>query len=182
MQVIYAVDEVHLFHLPGLPFLAVTATGRVPTTGWSHPQLGARITIAPPADGIQDYDFYADEPRGFSLPVLTPIAASQVIARDWRHYWGPGKPLRGVRVHARTNALEATPDMAKEINLAAAAPGLAGSDLPFPSPFPISAWELIGKTLRVYTTGDPLTEDYRTDRANVELSRNSHRIVRVWIG
>ncbi|MGF1624565.1 MAG: hypothetical protein ACFCVH_06750 [Alphaproteobacteria bacterium] len=41
--------------------------------------------------------------------------------------------------------------------------------------------DLVGKTLRVYNTGDPLTRDFRQDRANVELGPNQ-RIVSIWIG
>jgi len=44
---------------------------------------------------------------------------------------------------------------------------------------PVSS--LIGKPSRVYKTGDVLTEDFRADRVNIELSE-SGEIVRVWMG
>ncbi|MDF1815008.1 MAG: hypothetical protein P1V20_22580 [Verrucomicrobiales bacterium] len=49
------------------------------------------------------------------------------------------------------------------------------------APQPTLVKELIGKTARVYTTGDILTEDYRNDRINIELSK-SGIIVRIWRG
>ena len=50
-----------------------------------------------------------------------------------------------------------------------------------PGDGPVPVADLVGKTLRVYHSGDPLTRDFRQDRANVELGPDD-RIVRVWIG
>lgn len=52
---------------------------------------------------------------------------------------------------------------------------------PSPGDRPLTSADLVGKTLRVYNTGDPLTRDFRQDRANVELGPNQ-RIVSIWIG
>lgn len=41
--------------------------------------------------------------------------------------------------------------------------------------------DLIGLRLRAYTTGDGLTDDFRTDRVNIE-SGSDRKIVRVWFG
>ena len=41
--------------------------------------------------------------------------------------------------------------------------------------------DMIGLTLRVYTTGSAITQDYRTDRVNIEVDE-SDRIVDVWFG
>ena len=41
--------------------------------------------------------------------------------------------------------------------------------------------DMIGKSLRVYRTGDPVTLDYREDRLNIELDSDD-RIVKVSIG
>jgi hypothetical protein len=41
--------------------------------------------------------------------------------------------------------------------------------------------KLVGHPIRVYRTGDPLTEDFRPDRFNVETDE-SRRIVRTWFG
>jgi len=59
-----------------------------------------------PDDGILDIDFYAAEPTGIVLPMMSDITASLVINRDPVNYWGKGKPLAGARVHAATNSLE----------------------------------------------------------------------------
>ena len=41
--------------------------------------------------------------------------------------------------------------------------------------------DLIGRTARVYQTGDALTEDYRPERVNIELNTNQE-IVDIWFG
>ncbi|MBB3167119.1 hypothetical protein [Simiduia aestuariiviva] len=40
---------------------------------------------------------------------------------------------------------------------------------------------LVGKQVRIYTTGDFLTQDHLPDRVNIELSETRH-IVRIWQG
>jgi hypothetical protein len=153
---------------------------------------GPILLCVPPADGIQDYSFDAEPPHGIVLPVITPIAAHAIITRNPQDYWGDGKPLRGVRIHARENSivseLKEPPQDLKA--------GIAG---PYPWPWP---WQtegvhltegsepfptgapgyLAGMALRVYHTGDMITKDYRLDRFNIELSRETERIVRAWIG
>ena len=58
----------------------------------------------------------------------------------------------------------------------------AGTPAPAPAPGgPVTSAALIGRTLRVYHSGDPLSRDYREDRANIELGPDE-AIVRVWIG
>lgn len=42
--------------------------------------------------------------------------------------------------------------------------------------------ELLGKSVRVYKTGDGLTTDYVPDRCNLELHPETLRVVRVWLG
>jgi len=177
------------------PQIVVSAIGRTVSTGWTNPTLGAWYYLVPPRDGIQDFDFTADEPTGISLPVLTPITASTLISRDPANYWGKGKPLVGVRIHARTNSLEEMLD-AKVQAFADVDEGW-----PMPWPFPTGGWETLsgpstggglkaaaalhsplGCVLRVYHTGDALTKDYRLDRYNVELSPSTERIVRIWYG
>lgn len=69
---------------------------------------------------------------------------------------------------------------------ATAALGACVPRLPAPPPQtppdrPVTSATLVGRTLRVYRTGDPLTRDYREDRANIELGPNGG-IVSVWIG
>lgn len=40
---------------------------------------------------------------------------------------------------------------------------------------------IIGKEARVYKTGDALTEDFRPERVNIELSANNE-IIQIWMG
>jgi hypothetical protein len=105
---IYAVDEVRLTLLKSNPpSLVITSTGRTTSSGWSNGRLSRYVYIVPPADGIQEFDFVATPPAATNvvLPVLTPITAEVSIAAfDEANFWGPGKPLLGVRVYAATNA------------------------------------------------------------------------------
>lgn len=175
------------------PQIVVSAFGRASSTGWTNPTLGAWYYIDAPKDGIQDFDFTADEPTGISLPMLAPISADAVVARDPANYWGKGRPLAGVRIHARINSIEA------KLEGESSSFELMGEGLPMPWPFPWrplrrtasaeggSAASLgihgpVGCVLRVYNTGDALTKDYRPDRYNVELSPSAQRIANVWFG
>ncbi|MFO1108630.1 MAG: hypothetical protein U1E61_05570 [Bradyrhizobium sp.] len=178
------------------PQIVISACGKASSTGWTNPTLGAWYYIDAPKDGVQDFDFTATEPTGISLPVLTPITASSLISRDPSNYWGKGKPLVGVRIHARDNTIEEKFDANSKVfrNM--------DEGWPLPWPFPTGGWEKlsgpstggggitaatglfppVGCTLRVYNSGDPLTKDYRPDRYNVELSPSIQRIVNVWYG
>lgn len=160
----------------------IVAHGTVPTSGWTNAELSPWFYIRPPEDGIQDFDFSAEEPGGIVLEVITCISAEVSIPRDPGDYWGPGQPLRGVRVHARLNSKEALcdgPDQLKQAVL------LSDNPVPWPWLLPKkqpAGRDLLGKSLRVYQTGDALTKDYRPDRANIELSPTTGRIVQVWFG
>jgi hypothetical protein len=46
---------------------------------------------------------------------------------------------------------------------------------------PTTIKELVGHPLRMYKTGDPLTDDWRPDRANIETN-DKGVIVQVWFG
>lgn len=64
--------------------------------------------------------------------------------------------------------------------LAAGLPLAAGNALKTDPNTPISL--LKGTLLRVYRTGDFLTQDFRTDRTNIELDPQTDRVVGLWIG
>ncbi|MFT4275733.1 MAG: hypothetical protein QM576_05175 [Rhodopseudomonas sp.] len=164
------------------PQIHIVTHGTVPTSGWKHPRLSPWFYIQPPADGIQDFDFVADAPTGIVLEVITTIVAEAVIPRDPADYWGPGKALRGVRIHARSNTKEASLDTSENAKQAVALSG--GDHIPWPWWLPTEpgACDLIGKVLRVYHTGDMLDRSYRTDRGNIELDPTTERVVRIWCG
>lgn len=81
------------------PQLVAAAKGLVNSSGWSDGRLVPWLYVMPPEDGIQDFDFIAKSPDGMVLWVELPITASLVMEM-------PGW-LKGVRVHAATNAMEA---------------------------------------------------------------------------
>ena len=203
MQRIREVKTVDLYLVESTPpKVAVTAAGVVPTTGWTGPELAPWISLTPPADGIQDFDFYAQEPTGITLRVDTPIAAGLIIDRDPDNYWGRGQPLVGVRIHSKGDSIEAKFDGKKivdahQVTLSArggnevpwpfpGSPRMFGGEEPFPSVAGAqngaSLGELLGKTLRLYRTGDLLTGDFLTDRANIELDPATSRIVDIRFG
>jgi hypothetical protein len=76
--------------------LRVTAHGVASTAGWSQPELVATGQLA---NGIRSFTFVAVRPQGMVLQALQPISVTQVIDLP--------DGLRGVRVHAATNAVEA---------------------------------------------------------------------------
>lgn len=171
------------------PSLLIAAAGRVNSSGWKNASLAPWFYVRPPEDGIQDFDFIAEEPNGITLAVMTPVSVSEVIAIDPANYWGNGRPLRGVRIHAQTNALDAHIDENTSAhNLLA----VGGDDAwPWLLPFnqtkksdilglPVS--DLLARSLRVYTEGDSLTFDYKPDRLNIELAKGTGLTQRFWLG
>jgi hypothetical protein len=80
------------------PSVIITALGTVTSGGWSKPRLSPWVYIAPPADGIYDFDFEAAPPTGIATQGITAIATAQVIPN-------PPSWLKGVRIHASSNNL-----------------------------------------------------------------------------
>lgn len=82
--------------------VVVVAKGLVPTSGWTSPQLDPWVYIAPPADGIYDFDFTARPPApgAIVLQVISTLEASFVIL-------DVPEGFAGVRVHGKNNAVEA---------------------------------------------------------------------------
>ncbi|WP_425081295.1 Kazal-type serine protease inhibitor family protein [Ruegeria arenilitoris] len=80
------------------PTLTIIALGTVSSAGWENGNLAPYHYTTPPADGIQDFDFFATAPTGDVLQVESEIEA-QIT--------GPIAPwLKGVRVHAAENSIE----------------------------------------------------------------------------
>ncbi|QNH77510.1 hypothetical protein GGD92_04360 [Pseudomonas protegens] len=81
------------------PQLSVTAAGTVNSSGWSGGALIPRIYVAPPQDGIQEFDFVAEAPSGVVLWVMSPISGDGTIQMaQW---------MEGVRVYSATNFVSA---------------------------------------------------------------------------
>lgn len=94
---IYEVNEVLLqINKTNPPFLSIIAIGTVSSTGWTNSRLVPFIYIAPPKDGIYEFDFVAETPTGTALDVLMPIST----AGEWHEY---PKDLKGIRVYASSN-------------------------------------------------------------------------------
>ncbi|MCR9255332.1 MAG: hypothetical protein NXI16_04475 [Alphaproteobacteria bacterium] len=83
---------------PPIPF--VEAVGEVPTSGWTNAMLVPRVYVDPPADGIQDFDFVAEEPTGDVAQIVSEIPAQPFFFYDMPDW------VVGVRVHGANNAVE----------------------------------------------------------------------------
>jgi hypothetical protein len=112
---IFAIDDLCVYITKTNPqWIVIHAIGRAATTGWSRGLLAKHVHITPPADGVQALEFNAQmpEPNTPVLNVLSPISAHAEFANvDIANYWGPGVPLKGVRVRAVSNekAVEVLP-------------------------------------------------------------------------
>ena len=189
---VLTVNAVLLLHAPD-QHCFIVATGTVSTSGWSNGELQPRIYIHPPEDGVWDWDFVATPPDGIAADVISPVTAQSVV-------FTPPEWMLGVRVHASTNTLVASV-AAVDVQIRRAPPTIQGGVDTWPwlvvahrsdgadvnamsseQHRNFSMDDLIGKTLRTYETGDPLTKDYRVDRFNCELKPGTHSIVNVWVG
>jgi hypothetical protein len=98
MEKIFEVTEVRLFVLESFPpQLRISASGIVPTRGWSHPQLKPHVHVQPPPDGIYDFDFIAERPGTLVPQMISLIHSDHVMT-------GFPDTLNGVRIHASQNS------------------------------------------------------------------------------
>ncbi len=108
LRQVYSIDSVDVrITRTAPPWVFLQALGRAPTTGWTEGQFSKRAFALAPEDGIQEFEFIGREPGPDQtvLNVLTPIAGQTEIAKvDLENYWGPSKPLKGIRVHATANS------------------------------------------------------------------------------
>ena len=84
----------------------IVASGSVPTSGWRDGALHPRIYIRPPEDGMWDWDFTASPPNGIAADVISQVNAQSAE-------FPPPAWMRGVRVHASTNSIDAFVDEAR---------------------------------------------------------------------
>ncbi|RWX19203.1 hypothetical protein EHI45_00745 [Rhizobium leguminosarum] len=178
------------FHGEGQGELTIVAVAEVPTTGWSNGILAARRYIATPADGIQDFGFYATPPAGRVIKLEMQLFAELTVSLDIANYWRRGEALKGIRIHSESNDVEADIEEARSANMMAEGmplPGpfpwarghsssIHGGDIPFSLSYggdvasQFACLSRVGKTLRVYHTGDLLTDDYKPSRVSIELN------------
>lgn len=80
------------------PNLIISADGIVNSGGWKNGQLVPFIYIAPPVNGIYEFDFIADRPTGMVTQALTPIKAEFT----WEDF---PLELNGVKIYSSDNDL-----------------------------------------------------------------------------
>ena len=104
MEKILEVAEIELAVLESFPpKLRITASGTVPTGGWSNPKLDPYIYIQAPPNGIYDFNFVADPPEGVATQVISPIEAIFIMENFT-------SDVKGVRIHASQNSKTALLD------------------------------------------------------------------------
>lgn len=90
----------YVFQTSNPPNLIVTAVGQVPTLGWKNATLSPRVYVVPPADGVWEFDMYAEPPTGIVAQVISAVVAGHV----WERFDQPG--IVGVRVWGAKNYKE----------------------------------------------------------------------------
>jgi hypothetical protein len=80
----------------GLPELVVSATGSVPTTGWSKAHLVKRVATR---KDVLEFDFLATPPSGPAGDIVSGIVGGAVVP-------DPPRNIRAVRVYAANNDKE----------------------------------------------------------------------------
>ena len=112
--------------------LEISASGKVPSAGWTAPTLVPFEYSAPPQDGIYDFSFYATPSKESSASVITAIQVT--------HRLNPlPADLKGVRIHGETNDI------------------VVMLEAPTPAPVPQIIYEIFGAKLsRVQGQADQL--------------------------
>jgi hypothetical protein len=84
------------------PNTLVKSKGMVTTGGHANPRLVQVLYVLPPADGIQDLEFYVDPPAPGTVvtQVLTELE-TPILRIEHVPSW-----MKGVRVRAATNKIE----------------------------------------------------------------------------
>lgn len=97
LQQVHEVTAIQLSVLESLPQqLKIDAEGNARSGGWSNPQLVPYEYIAPPADGIYEFDFKAQPPADFATQAITPIKTGYTM--------NPlPENLKGVKIYAEQN-------------------------------------------------------------------------------
>ena len=100
MATIYRLTSVNLTILKtSPPILLIAAEGNTRQGGYTNCRLNPLEYVNPPADGIWEFTFEADEPTGTSTDVITDVKAYTA----WEDY---PKELKGVRIAAVYNKIE----------------------------------------------------------------------------
>jgi hypothetical protein len=80
LKKVFEVTTIHLNVLESDPLqLSIGVEGNTRTGGWSNPQLVPYEYVAPPADGIYEFDFKAQPPAGIATQAITPIKTSYTL-------------------------------------------------------------------------------------------------------
>ena len=84
------------------PNAIIKAKGKVMTAGHSNPRLLQVLNVTPPADGVQEFEFYVDPPSPSKVvaQVITDIE-TPLLRVEHIPTW-----MKGIRVRAQTNTLD----------------------------------------------------------------------------
>ena len=175
--------------------------------GWQNGELVPWAYLNTPEDGIMDFDFIADAPTGYILPVISHINTAPFMAET--PTW-----LKGVRIHASTNVIttlidetehlkekvqffsndfrvDSDPPLPRDFE-----PKWPSKPMPWPLPIPklplpdmfkpdllkMPINSIKGRPIRVYTEGDVITKDFVANRINFVLDKTSNLVSQIWVG
>ena len=82
------------------PQLTIWAVGKARTAGYTNARLNQYIYTHAPLDGIWEFSFDAEAPVKDTTDVLQPITSQSFV---WVNF---PKDLKGIRVHAASNAMD----------------------------------------------------------------------------
>jgi hypothetical protein len=80
----------------------VTATGQVPSGGWSGTKLTRRETKMAPTDGYYEYDLTSVRPGGIATTVISDVKATD----RWKN---PPPDIKGVKVYGTGDSVKKWP-------------------------------------------------------------------------
>jgi len=106
LKVVYSVTNVELqIEKRNPPILVIKTDGEANSGGWTDFQLIGYVYIAPPADGIYDFDLVGEAPDDGEIVsgAITKIKPS--VETEWSPF---PADLKGVRVHSSTNSFTVT--------------------------------------------------------------------------
>ena len=99
-HVISSVQSANVTFLKGDPLvMVVQALGTVNSSGWSNGTLVPHVYMTQPEDGIQDFTFIADGPKG--IQTFGFVDKFEGVGKISYFPW-----MRGVRVHAAEGSIE----------------------------------------------------------------------------
>jgi hypothetical protein len=96
-QSIHDVESVTLSILKTNPAtLEIQVSGHTTTTGWTDIKLNPRVYVAPPANGIWEFDLQGVPPGGIAGQIMLPVSTEY----KWKNF---PPAVKGIKVYSASN-------------------------------------------------------------------------------